>query len=177
MHRAQESRVSRIVRPVLLVAVLYGCWLGMMLMHECGHVLHAWASGAKVERVVLPLLGFSRTDLAENPRPLFVSWGGAVWGSLLPLVLLAIACAIRLRYWRVCLFFAGFCLIANGAYLAFGSFCLAGDAGDLLQHGAPQWTLFLYGAVTMPLGLLLWHWLGPRLGLGNAAKRSWPHDG
>ena len=39
-----------------------------------------------------------------------------------------------LYLWR---FFTGFCMIANGLYIAVGSFDRVGDAGDLLRHGAP----------------------------------------
>ena len=142
------------------VAFLYVCWLAMMAVHEAGHVLHAWLSGGRVERVLLPWFGFSRTDLSHNPHPLFVAWGGAVWGSLIPLVLLAAAAALRFRFVRWVQFFAGFCLIANGTYLAAGSFIAAGDAGDLMRHGAPQWSLIAVGVLAASAGLLFWHWLG-----------------
>jgi hypothetical protein len=65
-------------------------------------------------------------------------------------------------------FFAGFCLIANGAYIGVGSFEGAGDAGDLVRHGAALWQLWTFGLVTAPLGLLLWHKQGPHFGLGTA---------
>ena len=60
----------------------------MMAVHEFGHVLHAWASGGVVAQVSLPLLSFSKTDLSQNPHPLFVAWGGAIWGCIIPLILL-----------------------------------------------------------------------------------------
>lgn len=44
----------------------------MQAIHECGHVLGAWLTGGQVARVVLNPLTLSRTDLAENPRPLVV---------------------------------------------------------------------------------------------------------
>jgi len=138
----------------------------MLITHEAGHVLHAWLTGCRVARVELPLLGFSRTDLAENPWPQFVAWGGPIWGCLLPVGLLVIVQRMRFRFWGIPLFFVGFCLLTNGAYLAFGSLYMAGDAGDLLRYGAPRWTLLAFGAVTMPVGLWLWHRVGPRLGLG-----------
>jgi hypothetical protein len=63
-------------------------------------------------------------------------------------------------------FFTGFCLIANGAYLAFGSLNGIGDCGELLRQGASQWQLWLFGALTMPMGLLLWHNQGSHFGFG-----------
>jgi hypothetical protein len=65
-------------------------------------------------------------------------------------------------------FFAGFCLIANGAYLGVGSFDGVGDAGDLLRHGAPVWQLWVFGLMCVPTGLWLWHGLGAHFGLGDA---------
>jgi hypothetical protein len=62
-------------------------------------------------------------------------------------------------------FFAGFCLLANGLYLGVGSFNAIGDAGDILRHGSPQWTLWLFGLATAPAGLMLWNSLGPSFGI------------
>ena len=165
MPEGRRSLISRVLRPVVLAGIVYACWLGMMLVHEFGHVVHAWLSGAKVTHVAVPLFGFSRTELAGNPRPLFVAWGGPIWGCVLPLLMLAAARFVPSRPRSVAVFFAGLCLIANGAYLTVGSFLLAGDAGDLIRYGAPQWALLAFGAVTMPAGLYLWHLLGPRFGI------------
>ena len=142
------------------VVYVYVCWLAMMATHEMGHVLHAWLWDGQVERVVVPWFDFSRTDLSYNPHPLFVAWGGALWGSLIPLVLLALAQASRNRLARWVQFLAGFCLIANGTYLAAGSVIGAGDAGDLMRYGAPRWQLVVPGVLAAALGLYLWHRLG-----------------
>ncbi len=131
-----------------------------MATHETGHVLHAWLSGGHVERVAFPWLGFSRTDVSLNPHPLFVAWGGALWGTLIPLALLALATASGFRLRRWVQFFTGFCLIANGAYSAAGSVISAGDAGDLMRYGAPQWQLIAVGTCAATVGLYLWHRLG-----------------
>lgn len=153
------------VRLLLFVLMVYACWLGMMAVHEFGHVLHAWLSGGRVSAVTLPLVGFSRTDLSHNPHPLFVAAAGAVWGSVLPIAIAVIVRRLRLRYWHILQFFAGFCLIANGAYLAAGSFDAVGDAGDLQRLGVWRWLLIAFGAVTIPLGLFLWHGLAPPIWL------------
>ena len=66
----------------LVVAVFVVSWLGMMWVHELGHVVNAWLCGGHVERVVLHPLRFSRTDLLVNPHPLVVrgaGWCGAHW--------------------------------------------------------------------------------------------------
>jgi hypothetical protein len=157
-------------RRVLVVAVaLYPCWLGMMAVHEAGHVLHAWASGGVVSAVRVPLVGFSITELASNPRPRFVAWGGPLWGSVLPLAVWAGWRATGRRDSRAVQFFAGFCLLANGAYLGVGAFTRAGDAGDLLKRGTPAAALIAFGAVAVSGGLYCWHWLGAPEGRQNVA--------
>jgi hypothetical protein len=163
--------VHRLQQGVLIVSTVLGSWLGMQAVHEAGHVLGAWLSGGRVAQVVLNPLTISRTDLAENPSPLFVVWSGPVFGVLLPLVLGWGMASLGLPGAFVLRFFAGFCLIANGAYLGIGSLDRIGDCGVLLQHGAARWQLWLFGAVTAPAGLWLWHGQGEHFGLGPAQGR------
>lgn len=138
----------------------------MQAVHELGHVLGAWASGGRVERVVLHPLEISRTDVTGGTHPQFVVWAGPVVGVILPLAAWGIAVAAGWKGAFLTRLFAGFCLIANGAYLAGGSFGGMGDAGDLLRHGAPAWSLWLFGLLTIPAGLALWNGLAKHFGLG-----------
>lgn len=148
--------------PLVALAWLYACWLGFLATHEAGHVLHAWLSGGRVVRVVLPWLGFSRTDLARNPHPVFVAWGGVVWGCLLPLLAFATVRAVRTAWALRAGFFAGFCLIANGSYLAAACVLPAGDTADMVRHGVPRWLLVVTGTFATSAGLWLWHRIGVR---------------
>jgi hypothetical protein len=154
-------------RWFLLVALIVFCWLGMQWVHELGHVLAAWLTGGRVERVVLYPWTISRTDLAENPAPLVVVWGGPMVGVLLPLAAWGVLAAARFRGAFVARFFAGFCLIANGAYIGCGSLAGIGDCGEMLRQGSPIWTLWLFGLICAPVGLALWHGQGPRFGMGT----------
>lgn len=140
----------------------------MQGVHELGHVLHAWISRGTVRTVVLSPVEISRTDVEPNPHPQFVAWGGPIWGSLWPLLLWW---AVHTLGWRRAWwlrFFAGFCLIANGAYLLGGSFFPAGDAETLLRHGAPRGSLIAFGIVSSAVGLVLWNRQGKHFGLGRA---------
>jgi len=156
----------------------YACWLGMEAAHEAGHALHAVVSGGRVARVDLPAAGFSRTDVSPNPHPAFVAWGGPVWGTALPAGAWAACAACARRGGRAARVirqgaqvFAGFCLIANGAYLGVGWVDRVGDAGDLLRYGVPIWALAAYGIIATGAGLLLWHLLGTgRPGTGRRAR-------
>jgi hypothetical protein len=53
-------------------------------------------------------------------------------------------------------------------YIGVGSFGHVGDCGEMLGHGSHFWQLWLFGALTTPLGLYLWHGQGKHFGLGPA---------
>jgi hypothetical protein len=144
----------------IFLLLLYFAWLAMMAVHEFGHVLAAYLTGATVTHVSLPLLGFSRTDVVHNTHPAIVAWGGPVGGCLLPLLAWLIARPISPTLAKLAQFFAGFCLIINGLYVGIGWTNAAGDAGDLLRHGMPVVALIGFGAVATCAGLYLWHRLG-----------------
>src|SRR4051795_10051502 len=109
--------MSRLCQILLIASTLALCWLGMQAVHELGHVLAAWAGGEEVYRVVLHPLTISRTDASHDRHPLLVVWGGPLLGSLLPLGALAVTRLILSRWSYLLRFFAGSCLVVNGAYL------------------------------------------------------------
>lgn len=166
-----ERHLAKLGAHVLLLVCLpVLAWLLMQVVHELGHVAAAWATGGDVERVVLHPLRISRTDVTGSEQPLLVVWAGPIIGSLLPLAIWGVLAAFRSYFAWLARFFAGFCLLANGLYIGIGSFDRIGDAGDLMQHGSPIWTLWLFGAIAAPLGLALWHGLGKKLGIGKDAE-------
>ncbi len=146
----------RLPRNVIVLIFLIACWFGMETVHELGHVLAAWCSGATVERVVL--LPISRTDTVGVKCPLFVHGAGAVFGATFPVLLWGIVRMVCLKYAYLFRFFAGFCLIANGAYIG-ADFSRVGptDAGLLMEHGAYRVVLVLFGLICVSGGLFLWH--------------------
>ena len=161
---------DRLYQIALIGSTLGYSWLGMQIVHELGHILAAYTVGATVLKVVLHPLVISRTDVALGRYPLLIIWGGPVVGSSLPLVFLAVAKVLRSSLFYLFQFFAGFCLIANGVYLGAGSFGRVGDAGDLLRHGAPLWTLITFGLICTTAGLYLWNGLGMNFGLGRPKR-------
>lgn len=132
----------------------------MQAVHELGHVVGAVATGGSVDRVVLHPLSISRTDVSPNPRPGIVVWFGPILGSIFPLLVAAAVSRLGKAIGKLASFFAGFCLIANGAYIAAGSFDGVGDCGVMLATGSPQWVLIVFGAVAISMGLGLWHRIG-----------------
>ena len=161
--------MNRVHQIILIGSTILGSWLGMQAVHESGHVLGAWMSGGTVARVVLNPLTISRTDLAVNPFPLFVVWAGPVGGILIPLFVWAVAHALKWPAAFVLRFFAGFCWLANGMYIGIGSFTFAGDCGDMLRHGSVVWQLWLFGIITSPIGMWMWHGQGTHFGLGRSS--------
>ena len=160
------------LHQIILVGSFIGfSWLAMQVVHEFGHILGAWLTGGTVSKVVLYPLTISRTDLASNPHPLSVVWAGPIVGSFFPFLVFLFARICRAPGIYLFRFFAGFCLTANGVYIGVGSFPGVADAGDMLRHGCPQWFLVVFGLVTVPLGLYLFHGIGPKFGVGEAGGK------
>ncbi len=90
-------------------------------------------------------------------------WLGPLIGALLPCAVWWISNARKFEWKEPLRFFAGFCLIANGAYLGSVISSPVGDASDLLNHGAHRWQLLLFAVITIPLGILAWDDLTPHL--------------
>ena len=170
----QSIQMQRTHQLVFVSSLLAVCWLGMMATHELGHVIGALLTQGTVERVVLHPLSISRTDVSPNPCPSIVVWLGPIIGCVIP----AVVCVVIPRkndslsrtsvqettkqhmLRNIAIFFTGFCLLTNGAYIAIGSFDRVGDCGEMLRHGSPRWTLIAFGAITIPLGIYVWHRLG-----------------
>jgi hypothetical protein len=174
LRREEHQVAGRRLQAILIASTLAGSWLAMQAIHELGHVAAAWLTGGRVTNVALHPLSTSRTDVAPNPHPLAVVWAGPLAGVAAPVAAWGLAARGRLRGTYVLRFLAGFCLVANGAYIAGGSFHGVGDCGEMLRNGTPAWLLWLFGAATVPLGLALWHHQGPHFGLGPAHGRVDP---
>lgn len=124
---------KRIPQIILIATFIPFCWLAIQVVHETGHVLLARITKGEVTKVALHPLIMSRTDLAENPHPLAVVWGGPLLGSILPLLACFVAFLIRIPCVYLFRFSAGFCLVANGVYIGTGWLIANGaDPGVLL---------------------------------------------
>lgn len=169
--RIARQPLERLDQFLLVVSFVAFSWLAMQVVHEFGHVVGAWATGGTVKKVVLHPLVISRTDVSPNPRPLIVVWAGPVLGVVLPLAAFLIAKAAKSPGLYLFRFFAGFCLISNGAYIGGGALEGFADAGDMLRHGSVVWQLIFFGIISVAGGLYLWNGLGPRFGLGESQGR------
>lgn len=173
--------MTRVAAILSGTGLLMLSWLGMQIAHEVGHVVGALLTGGQVSSVVLHPLAISRTDVAPNPVPAVVVWMGPVVGMLLPLMLWSSMklLAVRLQHLRqwngltdVALFFAGFCLIANGAYLVFGTADRVGDCGEMLRTGTPASVIYAAGGIGILIGFYCWHRLGSLRSFLNSPERT-----
>ncbi|MEK6233132.1 MAG: M50 family metallopeptidase [Planctomycetales bacterium] len=163
----EPTRRDRFDQGLLIVTGAGLSWLLMQAVHEFGHVLHAWWTGGRVAYVVLHPFTISMTHYSTYENILFLYCGGFLWGSLIPW-------AIFLACWRFDReiaylpgFFAGFCLIANGAYLAGGAVGDGGDPQVLTMNGVPVALQVAIGLPMVAVGIYLWHGIGPNFGLGE----------
>jgi len=169
-----DATMRRLNQLIFCFCLTVLCWLLMMAFHEAGHVLGAYLTGGVVARVVLYPLSISRTDLAVNPHPLIVVWLGPIVGCLLPAFLLGVSRAWKRFPCGTLQFLTGFCLIANGGYIAGGAVARIGDCRQMLSLGTPLWSLWLFGGATVATGLCLWHRLGSiRKFLGDPDRVTW----
>ncbi|MDG2389928.1 MAG: hypothetical protein P8M30_11465 [Planctomycetaceae bacterium] len=83
-------------------------------------------------------------------------------------------CLYRWRSAFLIKFFAGYCLIANGAYIGAGSFEKIEDCREMLIHETPIWVLWLFGISACSLAFYFWNGLGPKFGCGKKPELvSW----
>ena len=121
----------------LNILAIIPSWYAMMLVHEFGHMIHAWVSGGVVSHLEFGLFEFSRTDFSHNPHPLFVAWGGRDLGLPDP-------AGTRRRVRQAGRFSPdgqpGSSLASASSPTAFiwerAWTLMAGDAGDLIRHDA-----------------------------------------
>ncbi len=160
------SPKERLDQVALALGAISFSWLGFQALHEIGHCTGAWLTGGEIARVVLHPLALSRTELSHNPHPLFVAWSGPLGGIAIPMALWGASVLARLRQRYLLRFFAGFCLVANGAYVAMDAFVRAGDGREMIRHGSSVILLVAFGLVATAAGLFMWHGLGRHFGLG-----------
>lgn len=137
------------IRRVLwLLGLLVVSWGVMLGVHEAGHLLGGWVSGARLVEVWWGPWPPPYSLFQPDPHPLVTLWGGPLLGAGLPLL---VACLWRRQEaW----FVAWFCLLANGLYLAVGA-CVPGDELDtakLLKAGASPISIGFYVVVTISVG-------------------------
>lgn len=132
-------------RMLYFCGLLTASWLVMTSIHELGHIVGGWCSGAKLQQVDLLPWHLPYSIFDPDPLPLVTLWCGPVLGVLVPLI---VALLVR-QDWMW--FIANFCLLANGVYITAAWF--SGDryldTPQLLAHGAHPFPIALYCTLTI----------------------------
>ncbi len=155
---------------IMISSLCLFSWLAMMLVHEVGHVLGAILTGGQVHEVAWHPTVFSHTDVHPNPSPKLVVWAGPVVGVVIPLLILLIHRWIDKATMYLAVFFAGFCLLANGLYIGIGWVDQIGDTAVMQQHGTPVSVMITFGLLCTPAGLYLWHRVSCKVGLAKTSQ-------
>lgn len=157
-------------RGLFAIAIVANCWLWMQIIHELGHATATWLFGGQVELVYLVPWEISRTDFHAPQHELPIIWAGPIFGAVVPLIAWLLLRLCKSKHEPLAAFFAGFCLIANGAYLGAAVLSRVGDAHEILKQGGALWQLAAFGGVCVPLGLWLWNGRGGYFGFGAGAE-------
>lgn len=75
---------GQVMACIALVPIVVWIWLAIMLFHEMGHVLAAWATGGSIVSLELRPGWLSHTLVQPNPQPSLVLWSGFIVGWLAP---------------------------------------------------------------------------------------------
>ena len=164
------NRRDRLWQGLLVLSMVSFSWLAMQAAHEAGHILHLLATGGSIEHLTLHPLRLSHTLPATNPAPLVTVIGGPLWGVLLPLLGWGVLLRLAPSRSYLAAFFAGFCLVANGAYLAGDALLQGADGREFVLQGVPPWLLVVVGVLLAAAGLGVWNGLGSRFGVGVGAQ-------
>jgi hypothetical protein len=162
----KQSAGETFTKIAIFVALGLVAWCCMTVVHELGHIVGGYISGAKLLSAELRPWKIPFSFFEPDPHPLVTLWSGPVLGALVPFLvalLLPFLRALtpdpspgrpgegrRLRPRRLVIrdsplkFVADFCILANGCYLAVAWF--TGDhhldTARLLQAGShPIWIL------------------------------------
>jgi len=121
-----------------LVLVGMACWVGIILIHECGHLVAAQRKRCHVFEIeIYPIVGITRYELPwSRVDRAFIAWGGVVAQALV-----AIPCVVYLQMFGYSRF-----EIVNEVLVLLGFFSLMIAAFNLLPmgplDGATAWDLF-----------------------------------
>lgn len=139
--------MPRVLSIIMLLAV---AWCVMTLTHEMGHIVGGWCSGAQLTSAELRPWRLPYSLFSPNPYPLVTLWSGLVLGVALPVL------AAKLISSDGMWFVAGFCMLANGSYIALA--WMSGDrfldTAQLLEHGAHPASIAVYCLTTILCGYI-----------------------
>lgn len=139
----------------LLIADIGWLWVLMLLTHEVGHGVAALLTGGEIVSADLRPGVLGHTLVEPNPQPHWVVWGGFLSGCVIPLGAWGLVRVTVPKLSGDLRLLSGFCLLANGAYLATGGGESLTDTGVLLSLGWSYPALIAIGLLLAVPGYLL----------------------
>ena len=123
-------------------------WCVMTTVHELGHLIGGWATGATLVDADLWPWHLPYSIFDPDPQPLVTLWSGPILGAAAPVL----GALFLRREWAW--FIAYFCILANGMYITAGLY--SGDSQldttKLLRNGAHPIAIWVYCGLTLLLG-------------------------
>lgn len=166
--------VRKISLALLLAFEVAWLWVLMLFLHEVGHCATALLTGGQITTTDLRPGIPGHTLVNPDPQPDLVVWGGFLSGCGVPALVWAVCVGLRLALRVEAQLLTGFCLLANGAYLAAGGSESLTDTGVLLQLGWSWPLLIVIGlGLAVPGYALLRHAFLQRLAGLRVRQNLW----
>jgi len=144
--RSPRSAWTTLRATLVLLGSFAFAYNVVVVLHEIGHVVAAWASGGKPHSLRLHPFSTSSVEVVPDPRPLVTHAAGVVAPPLVGLALLRALRAIRTTPLRLpLLVIPSVACASSGLYLLVGITLEVGDAAVLSQGGIPRAVLIATG--------------------------------
>jgi hypothetical protein len=152
------SRKKELLKSTLLVLGAFAfAYNASITLHELGHAIAYWISGATVRYIIIHPFSWSYCmPGSASAYPNFTTWGGVVFGTLMGLLLVIIVWRWRGPYVMLAFMTGTVACLHNGFYLIFS--CLAeskGDATRLILGGTPKVVVIAVGLLMFGIGIVL----------------------
>ncbi len=136
------------------------------LIHESGHALNAVLTGGSLNKITMSPLSWCYASTSGGNET-FVVWGGFLWQTIVPTVVLLLLWYFKSRLSLYALFLVLVSFGASGVYMIAGAVAGVGDGGSLVRYGVPPFLLLTVGSVLLLFCLALSLPMGVLLGIGR----------
>lgn len=159
-----KSRVKRLQQMLIVLGIFVFSYNLGNLIHESGHALNAVLTGGSLNKITMSPLSWCYTWTSGGNR-IFVIWGGFLWQTIIPIVLLFLCFKSRIALYA--LFLALVSFAESGIYMIAGAAAGIGDGGSLVKLGTPPFILITVGGILLLCCLPLSLPIGVLLGIGQ----------
>lgn len=151
---------------------LFGRFFATFL-HEHGHAIAAWATGARVSRIVFHPFNWSYINYYGSKAEYenFIIWAGTLFAAFVALLLIIIVWRWRKPGLLPILMTGAIACSKDGAYLIVSGIAnTRGDGASLVKHGTPLVVVVAVGFILFAIGILLVFTCLGLLGIGPEKK-------